>query len=388
MKTAGYYDGVIVYDEVSSSFNYGDVYYINSPYSGVTKQDLPNVSTPYLAGRRKEVIVSSQEFNVGSWRLTCPVSTFHPGSTKLDGKKVLYKDHSGTTIVVHLEQLRARHIGDMLISTNSFQVGHLCDDFMKIITQKLLGFVDNEKERENLMTKEIKLEERLSAMDRRMDVLEDIVKRIGIPVPSSNAEQTIKLEEPIVIPTGSSLFKEFKGDIINTVPIIESDPDDAEDIAANDKSDLASENCAIDYFGLTVMDFVKEKIEFTDNTEDFINIHDIYDVYKAYCQDTDRHYISNISNFSKKMHQLYPDIQRDRRTLNKKSVSTWGPMKLKNSTTESAPQRKKVNRISKWNGNKIKLFEKDLKRLSVARVAVKYNVDSSTIYKYKKDHGI
>lgn len=388
MKTAGYYDGVIVYDDVFSSFNYGDIYYIDSPYSGVLKSDLPNTSTPYLAGKRKELIVSSPEFNNGPWRLTAPVSTYHPGSTKVDDKKVLYKDHSGTTIVIHLEQLRARHVGDMLSTTNSFQVGHLCDDFMKIITQKLVDFVDNEKERENLMTKEIKLEERLSAMDRRMDVLEDTVRKIGIPVPGNNAEQEVKMEETIVVPADSPLYKEFEGDVINTVPIIESDLDDAEDIAANDKSDLASENCATDYFGLTVMDFVKEKIEFTDNTEDFINIHDIYDVYKAYCQDTDRHYISNISNFSKKMHQLYPDIQRDRRTLNKKLVSTWGPMKLKNYTTESAPQRKKVNRISKWDKNRIKLFEKDLKRLSVARVAEKYNVDSSTIYKYKKDHGI
>lgn len=374
MKVSGYYDGVVVYDEVFSSFNYGDIYYIDSPYSGVLKQDLPNVSTPYLAGKRKELIVSSPEFNNGSWRLTVPVSTYHPGSTKIDNKKVLYKDHSGTTIVIHLEQLRARHVGDMLNSTNSFQVGHLSNDLMKIISRTLTEFVDNEKERENLMTEELRLEDKLSSMDKRMDDLEKAIQEI-----QTAKELILKRAhraDPIAIPSDSLLPGDFDGNTLAVVPIAEIPESD------EDKSNPVNAE-----FGV-VVDFIYNNIELTDDDGDFVDINDIYAAYKDYCQSKGLTPISPIANFSKKLHKACPNLKRDRRTLNKKLVNTWGPMRLKNSAAPLVPERKPVNRISKWDKNKIKLFEKDLKKLSVARISEKYNVDGSTVYKYKKDHGI
>lgn len=370
MKVSGYYDGIIVYDDVFSSFNYGDVYYIDSSYSGVTKQELPDNPTPYLADKRREIIVSSQTFNNnGPWRLTVPLSTYHPNSTNIDGNKILYKDHTGITRVAHLDQMRARHVSDMYKSNNSFMAGHLCEELMKIITEKLIEIVGNEEEKKNLVTEEIQLNTRLNSLESRIEKLE----RSSNKKRSNNYDHLRPNSEddaaaPEHADCCASKSNDFEGDIISIIP-------------TNTTSEADT----------TIVEFAGTCIDFTYNDNDFIEIGTLYREYQTFCEGKGEDPLI-IASFSKRLHKLFPNIKRVRKTVNKQLVYTWGPMKFKNETdnhpVEPTPKRKPVNRISKWSSSKIKLFESDLRKLPVSRIVTKYNIDGSTVYKYKKEHGI
>lgn len=139
MKTT-YYNGYPIYEDITTRFNYGDIYYIDEPYT-CTKEDLDKVNTKYMAGRRKEIILSGQNFNANNnWRYTAPISTYHD-NTFLTESKILFRDNRGVLSVINLDQMRSRSLSDMRKGSGSEYVCTMCDEVMNIITSKLKDYL-------------------------------------------------------------------------------------------------------------------------------------------------------------------------------------------------------------------------------------------------------
>lgn len=141
MKTT-HYNGYPIYEDITTRFNYGDIYYIDEPYT-CTKEDLDKVNTKYMAGRRKEVILSGQNFNNNNnWRYTAPISTYHD-NTYLSESKILFRDNRGVLSVINLDQMRSRSLSDMRKGSGSEYVCTICDEVMNIITSKLKDYLND-----------------------------------------------------------------------------------------------------------------------------------------------------------------------------------------------------------------------------------------------------
>ena len=130
-------EGNIVYEDITRKFNQGDIYYLDTPYI-CEKSDLSRIETAYLAGRRKVLIISNDEFNKTSqYRWVIPISTYHGTTICTNSKKILFKSNGTDISVLNLDQLHTRHVSEFKEANKGHYIYSLSLDFLKIIIDKV-----------------------------------------------------------------------------------------------------------------------------------------------------------------------------------------------------------------------------------------------------------
>lgn len=126
-----------VYSDPSMLFNFGEIHYIEKAYI-CGKDDLDRIKSNYLAGKRFELVVSSNEFNTTTpWRWTVPISTYHPGKTMLTDSDILFKNRDDITCVLRISQMRSRNITDFYQRNGAYYSYSVTNDFMSIVLSKI-----------------------------------------------------------------------------------------------------------------------------------------------------------------------------------------------------------------------------------------------------------
>lgn len=137
MRVLQYTNDHEVYSDPSMLFNFGEIYYIEKAYI-CGKDDLDRIKSNYLAGKRFELVVSSNEFNITTpWRYTVPISTYHPGKTMLTDSDILFKNRDGVTCVLRISQMRSRNITDFYQRNGAYYSYSVANDFMGIVLSKI-----------------------------------------------------------------------------------------------------------------------------------------------------------------------------------------------------------------------------------------------------------
>lgn len=136
-------NGQIVYENVITEFPCGSVYYIDKAYTGAKSlKDIDGFNTPYLLGKRKELIISNDEFNKSSsFRWTIPIQTLHRSADSTKG--VMFRDKDGDIKLLKLDQLRCRHVSDMLVSNGAYYCYRMDDDLINHISNILTSRLPN-----------------------------------------------------------------------------------------------------------------------------------------------------------------------------------------------------------------------------------------------------
>ena len=130
-------NGVPVYEDVILNFTSGSVYYVEKAYVGSKSiNDYEVFNTPYLLGKREELIISCDEFNENSqFRWTIPISSLHENTDTRNG--IVFENIKGEVKVLRIDQLRCRHISDLYFTNGSFFKYKFKDDFMNIVIEKI-----------------------------------------------------------------------------------------------------------------------------------------------------------------------------------------------------------------------------------------------------------
>lgn len=160
-------NGYPVYSGIIEKFSYGVVYYLDEPYI-CDKSDLHKVNTKYLAGRRKELIVSTETFNTDSqFRYVIPISSYHEDSM-ICNTKLLFKGYNGKMYILHLDEMRSRHISDFSKEGSGYCYT-MSPEFMKVVSEKLVDYTQNY---EATIINNNSLEERITLLEKKLLSLE------------------------------------------------------------------------------------------------------------------------------------------------------------------------------------------------------------------------
>ena len=186
-----HYNGYPIYEDITTRFNYGDIYYIDEPYSCL-KEDLDKVNTKYMAGRRREVILSGQNFNSeNNWRYVAPISTYHD-STYLSERKILFRDNRGILSVIHLDQMRSRSLSEMRKGAGSEYICTLSDEVMNIITSKLKDYLSDINVTKFDPFVNNPIYDRIDNLERKIEKMESLIQKqndSNLETKSNNVKQ-------------------------------------------------------------------------------------------------------------------------------------------------------------------------------------------------------
>lgn len=156
-------NGYPVYSGIIEKFSYGVVYYLDEPYI-CDKNNLHKVNTKYLAGRRKELIVSTETFNSNSqFRYVIPITSYHEDSM-ICSTKILFKGYNGKMYVLHLDEMRSRHVADFSKEGSGYCYT-MSSEFMKVVSEKLVDYTQNS---EATKINKNSLEERISLLEEKL----------------------------------------------------------------------------------------------------------------------------------------------------------------------------------------------------------------------------
>lgn len=163
-----------IYDDVIINFPEGAVYYIDRAYVGSkSMSDYEVFNTPYLLGKRYELIVSCNEFNANSqFRWTVPISSVHEDSDTRNG--IIFNNFKGEKKILRIDQLRCRHVSDFYFNNGSNYKYSFNDDFMQIVIERITKALPktdpfliqmNEYNLQNMVNKLTELEERIKKLE-------------------------------------------------------------------------------------------------------------------------------------------------------------------------------------------------------------------------------
>lgn len=165
-----------IYDDVIINFPAGSVYYIDRAYVGSKSlSDYEVFNTPYLLGKREELIVSCDEFNANSqFRWTVPISSVHDDTDTRNS--IIFTNYKGEKKILRIDQLRCRHISDLYFSNNSYFKFSFKEDFIVIVEKitKALPKTDpyvvqmNQYNLQNMVNKISSLESRIEELEKKV----------------------------------------------------------------------------------------------------------------------------------------------------------------------------------------------------------------------------
>lgn len=181
-----------IYNDVIINFPAGAVYYIERAYVGSkSMSDYEVFNTPYLLGKRYELIVSCNEFNANSqFRWTVPISSVHEDSDTRNG--IMFNNFKGEKKLLRIDQLRCRHISDFYFNNGSNYKYSFNDDFMQIVIERITKALPktdpymvqmNQYNLQNMVGKLAELEERIKK-------LESNISNSAVPATTSNPSQS------------------------------------------------------------------------------------------------------------------------------------------------------------------------------------------------------
>lgn len=126
-----------IYKDISLNYTAGSVYYVERAYIGSKSiNDYEVINTPYLLGKREEIIVSCNEFNENSqYRWTVPISSVHDNTDIRN--KIIFENYKGEKKMARIDQLRCRHISDLYYNNGSYYKFSVKDDFLDIIISEI-----------------------------------------------------------------------------------------------------------------------------------------------------------------------------------------------------------------------------------------------------------
>lgn len=130
-------NGKMVYEDVITEFPCGSIYYIDKPYTGTKElKDIEGFNTQYLLGRRFELIISNDEFNKNSsFRWCIPIQTMHRSSDA--NKGILFRDRDGEIRILRIDQMRCRHVSDLLATNGAYFCYKFDNDFIDHVSNTL-----------------------------------------------------------------------------------------------------------------------------------------------------------------------------------------------------------------------------------------------------------
>lgn len=180
-----------IYNDVIINFPAGAVYYIERAYVGSkSMSDYEVFNTPYLLGKRYELIVSCNEFNANSqFRWTVPISSVHEDSDTRNG--IIFNNFKGEKKILRIDQLRCRHISDFYFNNGSNYKYSFNDDFMQIVIERITKALPktdpfliqmNEYNLQNMVNK-------ISELEERIKKLESNISNSVVPATAYNTSQ-------------------------------------------------------------------------------------------------------------------------------------------------------------------------------------------------------
>lgn len=178
------FNGQPIYENTMINFTSGSIYYVERAYVGSKSlNDFEVFNTPYLLGKRDELIISCDEFNENSqFRWTIPISSLHESTDTRNA--ILFENIKGETKVLRIDQLRCRHVSDLYFSNGSFFKYKFKDDFMEIVIEKITKALPktnpyviqmNQYNFQNILSKVSSLEERIKALEEIQKKSENVI---------------------------------------------------------------------------------------------------------------------------------------------------------------------------------------------------------------------
>lgn len=163
-----------IYKDISLNYTAGSVYYVERAYIGSKSiNDYEVINTPYLLGKREELIVSCNEFNENSqYRWTVPISSVHENTDIRN--KIIFENYKGEKKMIRIDQLRCRHISDLYFTNGSYYKFSVKEDFLDIVISEISKALPkqdpymvqmNQYNMGNVITRVTNLEEKLKELE-------------------------------------------------------------------------------------------------------------------------------------------------------------------------------------------------------------------------------
>lgn len=353
MKIASFLDGHEIYDNVTSIFNFGEVHYIATPYI-CEKKDLNKVNTKYLAGKRFELIISSNEFNSQTpWRYTIPISTYHPQyDTAVYNSDILFKDKQGMVAVLRVRELRTRHVKDFYTDTGSYHAYNMPPEFLEIVLGKIndiLPRVDSpeiKRYKESMMAL-MDVKPNNSISDNTADYLMTEI--------NSLRERVSLLENRV----------EYSASYISPIPT----------------------SRAIDSTFESTTEFLNKFCDSTGDESDIIETSALYKKYAIFCEENGYKNSTPII-FTRRIQEILPEVTKKKKWVNGNSVQCFIGLSVKGEYKHIESSK---NEFSKkiWDTKSMKEYLKDYKKLPFDKVVEKYHLTESSakryFHKFKKE---